>query len=88
MEDIRSQRPALVALSYSVPDASGARNRASIRAACQDAGSALVVGGRGIDAAVVDELRATAWCRSMLELDRIARHLAATIARQDLARTG
>jgi methanogenic corrinoid protein MtbC1 len=85
--DIRTQRPALVAVSYSIPDVGGARSRAALRAACQDAGSALVVGGRGMGAELVDELRATAWCRSMLELDRIARHLAATVARQDLART-
>jgi excisionase family DNA binding protein len=85
---MREQRPAIVALSFSVAECTGARARAALGAACRDAGSALVVGGRGLRPDLVDDLDATAWCRSMTELDRMARHLAARSAARDLAQAG
>jgi hypothetical protein len=62
--------------------------RAALGAACRESGSALIVGGRGLRPDLVDDLGATAWCRSMTELDRMARHLAAKTAAHDLARAG
>jgi len=88
LDAVRSERPALVAVSFSVPETTGSRGRAALGTACRDAGSALVVGGRALRPDLVDDLCATAWCRSMTELDRIARHLAAHAAAHDLAPTG
>ncbi len=88
MMAVREQRPAIVALSFSVAESTGARVRAALGATCQAAGSALVVGGRGLRPDLVDALGATVWCRSMTELDRMARHLAAKSAAQDVARAG
>jgi excisionase family DNA binding protein len=85
---VREQRPALVAVSFSVPETSGSRSRAALGAACRESGSALAVGGRGLRPDLVDDLGATVWCRSMTELDRMARHLASKRASAALARTG
>jgi excisionase family DNA binding protein len=85
---VHAQQPALVALSFSVPESSGGRVRSALGAACRESGSALIVGGRGLRPDLVDDLGATAWCRSMTELDRMARHLAAKTPFRDLARAG
>ena len=77
LEDaILAQRPALVALSFSVGEAAAGRRGSGLGEACREAGSALIVGGRGLRPDLVDQLGATAWCRTMGELDRMARHLA------------
>ncbi len=81
------QRPALVAVSSSVSENTGRRSRAALGAACQEAGSILVVGGRGLRPDVVDEFGATVWCRTMAEFDRFARHVAVSHPSIDLART-
>lgn len=73
---IRAQRPALVALSFSVGESALARSRSALGDACREVGSALVVGGRGLRPDLVDDIGATVWCRNMTELDRMARHLA------------
>lgn len=88
VDTVREQRPALVAVSFSVPETTGARARAALGAACREAGAALVVGGRGLRGDLVDELGATFWCRSMAELSRVGRHLCAAAPRDGLARTG
>jgi excisionase family DNA binding protein len=88
VQAIREQRPALVAVSFSVPEATGGRARAALGAACRESGSALVVGGRGLESGLADDLSATAWCRSMTELARMARHLSGASAPQNLSRTG
>lgn len=75
-EAILQQRPLLVALSFSVAEAAPARSGPDIGAACREVGSALIVGGRGLRPDLVDAIGATAWCRSMTELERMARHLA------------
>lgn len=77
-EEVRSQRPALVALSFSVTVSATPRPRFRIGAACREVGSALIVGGRALRPDLVEALDATAWCRSMTELDRMARHLSRT----------
>lgn len=78
--EVRSRRPALVALSFSVTIRPGPRPRLRVGAVCREAGSALIVGGRALRPDLVDALDATAWCRSMMEFDRMARHLSRTRA--------
>jgi len=67
---VREQRPALVAVSFSVPERTGSRARAALGAACRESGSALAVGGRGLRPDLADELVDTVWCQSMTELAR------------------
>ncbi len=74
---VAERSPMLVALSISVPPAPAyePRLRARLAEAVRAAGAALVVGGRGTDAALVNDLGAIAWCRSMREFQRLAEHL-------------
>lgn len=74
---VAERSPMLVALSISVPPAPAnePQLRARLSEAVRAAGAALVVGGRGTDAALVNDLGAIAWCRSMRELQRLAEHL-------------
>jgi excisionase family DNA binding protein len=76
---VEHDAPALVALSLSTPlsAASSSPLRARFAEAVREAGSALILGGRGMRPELVDELGATAWCRSMRELQRLAEHLRA-----------
>lgn len=85
---VRERRPALVALSFSISGATSRRGYTALSAACREAGSALVVGGRALRPDLVDDLGATVWCRSMTELDRMARHLAVLPSSQALAHAG
>jgi excisionase family DNA binding protein len=78
LEDAIAERaPRLVALSFSIasPALATARARASLRDAVARSGSALLVGGRSADEALVEALGATSWCRTMRDLERLAHHL-------------
>jgi len=74
---VAERSPMLVALSISISPAPPhePRLRAGLAEAVRAVGAALVVGGRGTDAALVNDLGAIAWCRSMRELQRLAEHL-------------
>lgn len=75
---VNAARPRLLALSVSshaFTGNGGSRARAALGAACRDSGAALVVGGRGVSAELAEELGATAWCRSMRELEQLALHV-------------
>jgi excisionase family DNA binding protein len=76
---VKQDTPALVALSLSTPPTAASSDalRARLAEAVRGAGSALILGGRGMRPELVDELGATAWCRSMRELQRLAEHLRA-----------
>jgi len=86
--EIRTVRPTLVALSFSSPDGGSSRGRRLLASACRESHAALVVGGRGLRPEVVDELDPTSWCRSMGDLERLARHLAQRASEREIAHAG
>lgn len=83
---VRELRPALVAVSSSVPEATGSRAREALGTACREAGSVLAIGGRGLRPDVADDFGATVWCRTLAEFDRFARHVSVNHAANALAR--
>lgn len=74
---VAQSEPMLVALSFSTaaPNLGSARLRAAFRDTVRRTRSAVLVGGRTADESVLESLGATSLCRSMRDLDRLARHL-------------
>lgn len=74
---IVQSEPLLVALSFSVspPGLGSPRLRAAFRDTVQSTRSAVLVGGRTANDDVMEAVGGTSWCRSMRDLDRLARHL-------------
>lgn len=70
---ITERRPAVVALSVSVPGTSGHDARVALAAACREAGSRLFVGGRGLVPDLLHDLAGAIGCRSLSEMERILR---------------
>ncbi len=87
-EAIRECRPALVAVSFSVAETTGTGARLALVDACRASGSVLTVGGRGLRPDITSELGDAVWCRSMAELDRLARGLTAKRSLHGLAQAG